>query len=165
VPLLGLCQNVAVEVRRATAEDASAIASVLREAFVEYAPLYTPDALAATTPSAERILDRWHEGPVWVVEYDRRIVGTVAAMPQDEALYVRSMAIVPAARGRNLGRLLLDAVERFARAHGFTKLCLSTTRFLDRAIRLYEQSGFVRATSGPEALHGTPLVTMEKTLR
>lgn len=41
---------------------------------------------------------------------------------------------------------------------------LSTTPFLARAIRLYEQSGFQPTTEGPSDLFGTPLFTMVKTL-
>ena len=38
------------------------IASVLREAFAEYEPLYTREALAATTPTGEHVLGRTGRG-------------------------------------------------------------------------------------------------------
>src|SRR5260370_227302 len=41
---------------------------------------------------------------------------------------------------------------------------LSTTPFLDRAIRLYERFGFQRSDEGPLDLFGTPLFTMTKRL-
>ena len=93
------------------------------------------------------------------------IVGTVSAVPKGAACYVRSMAIVPAARGLGLGRLLLERVEAFAASQGHTYLLLSTTPFLARAIRLYEQVGFRRTADGPHDLYGTPLFSMVKPLK
>ena len=66
------------------------------------------------------------------------------------------------ARGERIGALLLTHVEEFARTEGCSRLFLSTTPFLDRAIRLYERFGFRRTLEGPHELFGTPLFTMEK---
>ena len=54
--------------------------------------------------------------------------------------------------------------EAFAASHGHDRLVLSTTPFLDSAIRLYERAGFRRSAAGPRDLAGTPLFTMEKGL-
>jgi GNAT superfamily N-acetyltransferase len=151
-------------VRRATADDALAIASVLRDAFAPYERHYTADAFAATVPAPEVIRARLDEGPVWVVLDREVIVGTVGAVLKDGGGYVRSMAIVPDARGHGLGALLLGQVERLAQRQGMSRLFLSTTPFLAEAIRLYERHGFRRTPEGPQTLCGTPLITMEKSL-
>ena len=153
-----------IEIRAAEPGDAASIASVLRDAFAEYEPLYTSEGLAATTPGIDRIQGRTNEGPTWVALLGGTVVGTVSAVPRGDSLYVRSMAVLPAARGHRIGDLLLERVESFARAHGHKRLFLSTTPFLDRAIRLYERWGFRRTNEGPQELFGTPLFTMEKTL-
>jgi GNAT superfamily N-acetyltransferase len=157
-------ERAGTQIRLAELEEAPIIASVLREAFVEYEPLYTSGGLAATTPTGERIRARWQEGAVWVALLDGAIVGTVAAVPSGETLYIRSMAIVPAARGHGIGELLLREVEDYALEHAHNRLLLSTTPFLARAIRLYERFGFERSDEGPHDLFGTPLFTMVKTL-
>jgi ribosomal protein S18 acetylase RimI-like enzyme len=158
-----MCQHPAkTHVRFATVDDAESIAAVLRLAFVEYQALYTTQAFAATTPPAETLRERWSEGPVWVALENDRLVGTVAAIIKGNALHVRSMAILPAARGHGLGKLLLLEVEKLANAHGLRRLVLSTTPFLLAAIRLYERHGFQRTADGPHELYGTPLITMEK---
>lgn len=151
-------------IRRAEAADAPTIAGVLVAAFAEYAPLYTPDGLAATTPPAEHIRERLAEGPIWVALHEDAIVGTVGAVRRGEALYVRSMAVLPTARGLRAGTALLTEVEAFAYAAGATSLLLSTTPFLARAIRLYKQWGFRITDAGPHDLFGTPLLTMVKPL-
>jgi ribosomal protein S18 acetylase RimI-like enzyme len=153
-----------VRIRAASSADAASIASVLRESFAEYEPLYTREGFDATTPAAAQVESRIEEGPVWVALDDETVVGTVSAVARGDALYVRGMAIVPAARGRGVGELLLRRVETFASERGFRRLLLSTTPFLGRAIRLYESYGFKRSGGGPDALFGTPLFTMEKVL-
>ena len=153
-----------MRIRRAKPDDAPAIARVLRVSFLEFEPLYTPAAFAATVPSVDELRKRFPEGPVWVAETDVGIVGTVAAVVEQDGLYVRSMAILPAARGRAIGRRLMAHVEDYATANGLPRMFLSTTPFLTRAIRLYEHLGFCRTDKGPHDLCGTPLFIMEKVL-
>ena len=153
-----------IQVRRATPNDAGAVASVLRESFAEHRASYTAAAFAATTPAAEQVESRMDEGPVWVALSEGAVVGTVSAVARGESLYVRGMGVLPAARGRRAGEALLREVEEFAAARGHARLYLSTTPFLSRAIRLYERAGFTRTDEGPHDLHGTPLFTMEKTV-
>ena len=152
-----------VQLRRARAGDEISISNVLREAFLEYLPQYTPAGFAATTPSPSEVLRRMEEGPVWLAMIEPDIVGTVSAVLRGKhGLYIRGMAVLPQARGQQIGNLLFELIEEFAKEHGCTKLVLSTTPFLDRAIRLYESLGFARTGEGPHDLHGTPLLTMEK---
>jgi putative acetyltransferase len=156
--------NVHILDRNTDIEEASMIASLLRQAFIEYEWLYTPAAFAATTPTASQIEARWSEGPVWVAIQKGNIIGTIAAVPKSSGLYIRSMAVLPAARGQGIAGKLLKEIENFAIDHGYKRLFLSTTPFLHDAIRLYEKFGFVQASEGPYELHGTPLFTMEKFL-
>ena len=153
-----------VRIRKAGPGDSAAIAAVLYESFVEYEPLYTPAAFAATTPTSDQVLERMREGPFWVALEGDRIVGTASVVAKSEGLYIRGMAVLPAARGRKTGWLLLEHMEAFAVQNGLRRLLLSTTPFLSRAIRLYERFGFRRIAAGPHDLLGTPLFTMEKTL-
>ncbi|HYP19476.1 MAG TPA: GNAT family N-acetyltransferase [Chloroflexia bacterium] len=156
--------TLSIQVRTAVPEDAPAIAAVLVAAFAEYEPAYTPQALAATTPTSEQIRPRFDEGPVWVALLDGAIVGTVSAVPKGERLYVRSMGVLPTARGHGIGGLLLRHIESFAAEGGYKSLFLSTTPFLAGAIALYERFGFRRSSEGPHDLFGTPLFTMVKDL-
>ncbi len=148
----------------ATTDDAVAISSVLHEAFQAYRPLYTEGGFAATALSPEQVQARIAEGPVWVVIRHHEIVGTAAAIVKRSDLYIRGMAVLPTARGLRIGESLLREIETVAVRNGCRRLFLSTTPFLDRAIRLYEKFGFERTEEGPHDLFGTPLFTMQKTL-
>jgi GNAT superfamily N-acetyltransferase len=153
-----------VKLRRAVPEDAQAIASLLHASFVEFRPLYTPAGFEATAITTEKVLGRMSEGPVWVALGEDSPCGTVAAMARGTALYVRGMAVLPSVRGKGVGDALLKEVEAFAVGHGYGTLLLTTTPFLDSAIRLYERFGFSRTVGGDTDLFGTPLFTLEKRL-
>ena len=93
-----------MQIRIAVPDDATAIASTLQKAFLEFEPLYTPQAFASTISSPDRIRLRMNEGPIWVALQDDVVIGTVSVAPKGDALYVRGMAVDPAARGSGIGR-------------------------------------------------------------
>ncbi len=160
-----LMSEKGVLIRMATVAEAGPVAAVLYESFAEYRAAYTPEAFAATTPASDLVRDRMKEGPVWIALLDQSVIGTASAVGRGDDLYIRGMAVLPAGRGLGIGRLLLERIENYARAQGHSRLILSTTPFLQRAIRLYERFGFARSEEGPDQLFGTPLFTMVKSLR
>lgn len=153
-----------IQIRPAEDADTEAIAALMLASFAEYRPLYTPAGFDATAISPREISSRIAEGAVWVAVSGGLICGTVSVVPKEDHLYLRGMAVLPAARGQRIGDLLLTQVEQFARTCNRHRLLLSTTPFLDRAIRLYERFGFRRVATGADDLFGTPLFSMEKTL-
>ena len=151
----------ALLLRRAGPADAGAIARTLEAAFRPLASRYTPAAYAATVPPAGAIRARLRAAASWVAVAGGDVVGTVTARPTPAGVYVQSMAVVPAARGRGVGGRLMAEAVRFAEAQGAARLYLATTPFLHEAIRLYQARGFAFVPEGPHDLHGTPLRTME----
>src|SRR5262245_25890197 len=92
-----------MRIRTAGADDVPAIASTLRKAFLEFEPLYTSEAFAATISSPGQIRLRLSEGPIWVALQGAVVVGTVSVAPKGDAIYVRGMAVDPVARGSGIG--------------------------------------------------------------
>jgi len=153
-----------INIRQAVPEDATAVAKVLLDSFVEFKSLYTEGGFSATTPAPGQILTRMREGPIWIASRQNKVLGTVAAMVKGKAVCIRGMAVLPSARGSGIGAALLQHVENWAAAQGCERLVLTTTPFLRSAIRLYERSGFTRSEEGPHDLHGTPLFVMAKNI-
>lgn len=152
------------QIRLATPADADAIASVLYKSFVEYQPRYTTEGFTATVLTAQQVEARMTEGAVWVALENDVFVGTVSVVLKPEGLYIRGMAVDPVARGKGIGRKLLDCAEEFAVQNGCERLLLHTTPFLSSAIKLYERYGFQRSSGGPDNLFGTPLFMMTRNL-
>ena len=152
-----------VLVRTAERGEASEISQVLRHAFKEFEPLYTTYGFAATVVSAEDVIRRMSEGPVWVATSSGTIAGTASAVLKGkDELYLRGVAVLPPLRGKGIAAALLREVERFAAVAKCQRIYLTTTPFLNDAIRLYERWGFTRVADGNEDLFGTPLFTMAK---
>jgi ribosomal protein S18 acetylase RimI-like enzyme len=149
-------------IRLANVPDAFIISKLLHDSFLEYEPLYTPQGFAATTPDAKEVFLRMQEGPVWIAFCAGEPVGTVAAVVEDGSLHIRGMAVLPAARKAKIGSRLLEQTEAHAAEQDCERLFLSTTPFLEAAIRLYEKFGFRRVQGSEHDLFGTPLFTMEK---
>lgn len=159
----GEVQKLQPKIRVAEPEDSEAIAAVLAKSFAEYKSSYTTAAYAATVPPADEIRKRFGEGKIWAAIKNDEIVGTVSVVPKNDSLYIRSMAILPEARGNRIGEKLLKEIENYAVDGNYRKLLLNTTPYLERAIRLYETFGF--APCGSDDLYGTPLLAMEKLLK
>ena len=150
------------QIRLTTVPEASIVSKLLHDSFVEYESLYTPQGFAATTPDAKQVFLRMQEGPLWIAFCAGEPVGTVAAVVENGSLYIRGMAVLPTARKSKIGTRLLEEIEAHAAEQGCKRIFLSTTPFLEAAIRLYEKFGFRRVQGSEHDLFGTPLFTMEK---
>ena len=79
-----------------------------------------------------------------VAELDGKIVGSIVINGlSDEIAQVRWYLVHPDARGRGLGRQLIDGALAFCRERGFKKVTLWTISELKAAAHLYRQAGFV----------------------
>ncbi|HEY9627985.1 MAG TPA: GNAT family N-acetyltransferase [Coleofasciculaceae cyanobacterium] len=94
--------------------------------------------------------DYWATGgKFWVVERLGQVVGTGGYYPiarGENAVEIRKMYLLPAARGHGLGRYLLAALERDIAAKGFTQVWIETASVLKQAVRLYESCGYLPST-------------------
>lgn len=69
--------------------------------------------------------------------------GGVCRLDSDTA-EIRRMYVVPSARGRGVGRSILDRLLEEARALGYRRVRLETGNRQVEAMRLYERAGFRR---------------------
>ncbi|HEU0025045.1 MAG TPA: GNAT family N-acetyltransferase [Thermoleophilaceae bacterium] len=87
---------------------------------------------------------RENEG-LWIVEADREPVGSITLSDEGDGLArLGHFVLLPAARGRGLGRQLVERVLAHARAAGYSRVELFTFGDLTTAARIYRGAGFVR---------------------
>ena len=151
-----------IDIRLANSEDAPVIEDVLSQSFEEYKSHYTDGAFRTAAPPLEVILRRMEEGPVWVAEQDGEVVGTISVRRKGITLLLRGLAVLPAERGRAIGKQLLIHVARYAFENGCRRMAMTASPFLARALREVEQFGFERSPTGPESVHGTPVYNLTK---
>ena len=95
----------------------------------------------------------------WIAERDGEVVGSVFVVKKSASVAkLRLLYVEPHARGRGLGRRLVDECVRFARAAGYRKLSLWTQNDLQAARHLYALAGFRRVGGQPHESFGKKLV-------
>lgn len=57
---------------------------------------------------------------------------------------VKGLYVRPMFRGSGLGAMMISSLTEKAAAGGYSGICLETTCFMQSAIRLYDEAGFVR---------------------
>lgn len=103
----------------------------------------------------------------WIAEMEGEIVGSVFVVREDEhTAKLRMLYVDPVARGKGLGRTLVDECLRFARAKGYRRMVLWTNDILVSARRIYEAAGFELIEEEPHRSFGKDLVgqVWERTL-
>jgi GNAT superfamily N-acetyltransferase len=95
----------------------------------------------------------------WIAESDGERVGAVLVVKQSRSTAkLRLLIVEPGARGRGLGRRLVEECIAFARAKGYRKLVLWTQSNLAAARAIYKQCGFRRVRKERHASFGYDLV-------
>lgn len=140
-----------VVVRRGGAQDVRFLRDMLHHAYYwkERAPDTGPGPVALYVKAWGRrgdtaviALDRgFPVGAAWYRLFDRERPGYGFV---DERTPELAIAVVPNARGKGVGTLLLDALLERARAEGYPSVSLSVDRANAGAIELYERYGFRR---------------------
>jgi RimJ/RimL family protein N-acetyltransferase len=132
-----------LNVRRATAQDAEAFASVVAAVAAEERWIGTEPPVDIPQ-FAERVRAQLEADDVlWVLELDGRVVGTLGLHPTRAAGVMSiGMCILEEARGRGGGRLFVETVVAHALASPLHKVELEVWPDNARAIALYEAYGF-----------------------
>ncbi len=136
--------TAAIEVRRATADDAQAIGAVF-DAAVRAGWTYLGE-LAQRPMFTQQDWDQLvaeHAPPrVLLVAADKagRVLGYTAAHPEDGEMFL--LFVHPACAGRGLGRTLLTAAHDALRAAGCQQAYLYTHERNEPALALYTSAGY-----------------------
>jgi GNAT superfamily N-acetyltransferase len=110
-----------------------------------------------------------HAAPLeraWIAWEGNRRLGSIFCVrgPAPDTAKLRLFFLMPEARGRGVGRQLLELCITHARAHGFGKLALWTHESHRAACALYRARGFELVSSRPVRSFGVDLVEQEWTL-
>lgn len=147
-------RSLGVVIRSAREDELDRVASLFEPALEVYRG--TPDDWALDNYLADlvNVRDRFGLAETYVASDGGEIVGSVAFY-RDVALEgwsnlpagwtgFRALVVHPAARGRGVGRSLVERCLERSRELGAATLGIHTVALLRDAIRLYERLGFVR---------------------
>ena len=95
----------------------------------------------------------------WIAEMNGEPVGSVFVVKQSRTVAkLRLLIVEPKARGRGLGKRLVEECIAFARARGYRKLVLWTQSDLAAARKIYARTGFQRVKQQPHREFGVRLL-------
>src|SRR4051794_15974530 len=95
----------------------------------------------------------------WIAEMDGERVGSVFVVRKTDAIAkLRLLIIDPKARGRGLGKRLVDECLRFAREAGYKSMTLWTQSILVAARGIYARAGFKLVAEEPHHSFGADLI-------
>jgi len=116
-------------------------------------------------PLAAFVLRRSPRERIWLEERDGRLAGCIATVAAGERVaQLRWFLVDASARGRGLGRRLLDAAVGFSREAGYERVMLWTVAGLDAALHLYRAAGFERIMAAPASRWGVEVVEEQHAL-
>jgi putative acetyltransferase len=135
-------------IRPISAEDDSAIASIIRTVMPEFGAVGS--GFAINDPEVDW-MSRAYSQPrcaYFVLEQDGVVVGGAGVAPLTggaaDTCELRKMYFLPQARGRGAGAAMMQRCLQAARDVGFKQCYLETLGGMDAAMKLYERSGFRR---------------------
>jgi GNAT superfamily N-acetyltransferase len=92
-------------------------------------------------------------------------IGCGAFKPyDDETVEIKRMFVLPDARGKGIGKLILSELEKWAAELNYTHCILETGKRQPEAIRLYESSGYGRISNFGQYTNVDNSVCMKKAI-
>lgn len=140
-----------IEVRLAEPSEYAAVGELTAQGYL------ADGVMPADDPYFDVLRDasgRAADAELWVAVEDGTLLGTVTWCPRgssyrelasaDEGEF-RALAVAPIARGRGVGRLLVERCLARAAASRSTGVVISTAEWMASAHRLYRRLGFIEA--------------------
>ena len=136
-----------ITLRPIAAGDDAALARAIRDTLTEYGAAKPGTAYYdAATDLLPALFARTPRSAYFVAEQGGAVLGgggifPTPGLPPDTVELVK-LYLLPAARGRGVGKALINNCLQAARAAGYARVYLETMPELTQAVPLYEQLGF-----------------------
>lgn len=124
--------------RRATLDDADAVAALTRAAYASWVPLIGRDPLPMTADY--RVAVQQHQ--IDLLHHGDMLVALIEMVPRADHLWLENVAVSPVHQGRGLGRALIAHAGTVARALATPDLRLLTNAAFAANLRFYQGLGF-----------------------
>lgn len=132
-------------------DDDAALAGVIREVMPEFGADRPGTALSDPEVGAMSAAYPGGRAQYFVVDEEGAVLGGAGFAPlagsEPDVCELRKMYLLPQARGRGLGRALLERCLESAAAAGYRRCYLETLEGMRRARGLYESAGFTALSS------------------
>lgn len=138
-------------IREARDDELDTVASLIVDAYAEYAARMSPDAWSNFANEIANVRGRLGVSDLLVAELDGALVGSVTMFSgwrgaQEGTTGVRLLAVPPDRRGEGVGRALMEECVRRAREAGKQRIVMTTTQEMAAIRDMTDSMGFTRET-------------------
>ncbi|MHA1935443.1 MAG: bifunctional helix-turn-helix transcriptional regulator/GNAT family N-acetyltransferase [Candidatus Thorarchaeota archaeon] len=96
---------------------------------------------------------------IWIAEQDGERIGSIVLVDAgDYVSQLRLLLVEPKARGKGIGKRLIQEGINFSKRNGYKRIKLWTQKNLDAARHLYKKAGFVCISEKPHTSFGHDLI-------
>lgn len=135
-----------ITIRQIQASDNRTLAGIVRNTLAEFGANHPGTVYYDPTTDALYELFQQKGSIYYVAEFDGEIVGGAGIYPSDglpaNTCELVKMYLLPQARGKGLGKMLIDKVLAFASDWGYRFVYIETMPELKKAMSVYEKFGF-----------------------
>ncbi len=137
---------MSIIIRPIVAEDNAKIASIIRATLEEFKANHPGTVYYDETTDRLSEVFKTTNSKYWIALDDGQMLGGAGiypteGLPEDTCELVK-LYLLKAARGKGIGKLLMEQCHQEAKALGFKKIYLETMPELTNAIPLYEKQGY-----------------------
>lgn len=140
-------------------EDISTLVPIINEAYA-----YQDAAKGSPRTSAAHLTERAHQADFYVLTIDEQLSGCFYIEKVKNALHFGLLTLIPGARGKGIGTLIIAALTDYAKSVGLSTLELDYMSVASWLKRYYEKSGFTE-TGQITPWGSIDLVRMSKELK
>ena len=133
--------------RSATIADLEAIQAIVAEAYTPYIARMGQAPGPMSDDYAQHIVD----GTIFLIDDAAGVTGLIVLLPRPDHLLLDNVAVATRARGRGVGRTLLDFAERVAMRLGTPELRLYTHVTMTENQAIYRAAGWEETGRGEQA--------------
>ena len=120
----------------------------VREIFIEYSDFLQVDLCFQDFEKELQTLQEVYSLPMGCIilaKEEKQVLGCIALKPIGEGVCeMKRLYVRPIARGKSLGKQLVEELIDFARKAGYKTMKLDTISALKEAINLYQSKGFIK---------------------
>lgn len=135
-------------IRQVKKNDNLTLAKIIRDAFIEHDAPRTGTVFSDPTTDSLYELFQTPKSILLVAELDNEIVGCCGIYPtrglNENCVELVKFYLSKEARGKGIGRELMQKCIQYAREFEFTQLYLESLPQFSKAVRIYEKDGFVK---------------------
>jgi ribosomal protein S18 acetylase RimI-like enzyme len=133
---------VNIQIRKAAIEEWGTVHRIMREAFEEYRDVLNPPSGALREELEDTIRKLSPRGGAVLVESDGKAIGSAQYRVEDDYVYIGRISVVTSARGRGIGKQIVNYLEKLAADLGMPEVRLEVRLSLPSNFQFYERLGY-----------------------